>query len=94
MYEQGQQAESSTMTDISMNYLEALEQECVSKSSSSSHKFVAQSSNEWSESALKSDNHKVNFYTVFNFVSSERHRQRIRLWLSFHDQSPTVLPVF
>ena len=88
VFEQSWQTESSTMTDISMNYLEALEKECVSKSSSSSHTctHVVQSSSEWSESELESDDHKVNFYTglpsfivlmtVFNFVSSEQYRSK------------------
>ena len=98
--EEGQRAvdevvcvESSTMTDISLNYIEALEHVCLSKSVSSSCTCAVQSSaSEWSESALKFDNHKVNFYTglpsftvlmiVFNFVSSSLHRHSKKFALS------------
>ena len=67
--------DSSTMTDVSVCYVDALEEECVLIISSKQLE-----SNEWSENSLKTDHKKVNFYTglpsfsiltaVFTLVSS------------------------
>ena len=50
--------DSSTMTDVSVCYVDALEEECVQIISSKQLE-----SNEWSENSLKTDHKKVNFYT-------------------------------
>ena len=47
-----------SMTEMSMRYIDALEQECLRKSSVASTRTA-----EWSEAALKSDDKKVKFYT-------------------------------
>ena len=69
---------SAAMTDISGRYVEALEEECLQ---ATGKKLELKSSAPWSENALKSDEHKVKFYTglpsfsilmiVYNFVSSQ-----------------------
>ena len=71
------------MTDVSMDYIKALEKECVGISSKKLEPHVKRTfsdSKEWSMDVLSSDDKKVKFYTglssfdmlltVFDFVSA------------------------
>ena len=76
-----QGTDRESMTEMSMRYIDALEQECLRKSSVASTRTA-----EWSEAALKSDDKKVKFYTglpsflvlmsVFKLVSIHSHNSR------------------
>ena len=78
---------AESMTDVSMRYIEALEQECFRRSTVVS--CSRYSNKEWSVDALKSDDQKVKFYTglpsffilmsVFNLVSINSHSDKFVL---------------